>query len=52
MRSHRTLPSVVGEVITVCGHLETLRFSLSVPYACTEQGVAMLSIVLGRPAHE
>ncbi len=52
MRSHRTLPPVVGGVITVCDHFRTLRFSPFLPYALTEQGVAMPSIVLGRPAHE
>lgn len=34
------------EVIANCDHLKKLRFSPSVPYAFTEQGVAMLSSVL------
>ncbi len=34
------------EVITICDHLQKLRFSATLPYAFTEQGVAMLSSVL------
>ncbi len=34
------------EVVTVCDHLDRLRFSPTLPYAFTEQGVAMLSSVL------
>jgi hypothetical protein len=31
------------EVVTNCDHLSNLRFSYNLPYAFTEQGVAMLS---------
>lgn len=34
------------EVVTICDHLSDLRFSYHMPYAFTEQGVAMLSSVL------
>jgi hypothetical protein len=34
------------EVVTNCDHLADLRFSYQMPYAFTEQGVAMLSSVL------
>jgi len=35
------------EVVTNCDHLKVLKFSRHLPYAFTEQGVAMLSSVLG-----
>ena len=34
------------EVITICDNLKKLKFSPSLPYVFTEQGVAMLSTVL------
>jgi len=34
------------EVVTACDHLASLKFSSQLPYAFTEQGVAMLSSVL------
>jgi hypothetical protein len=34
------------EVVTICDHLADLKFSYQMPYAFTEQGVAMLSSVL------
>ena len=34
------------EVVAICDHLKALRFSYQLPYAFTEQGVAMLSSVL------
>ena len=34
------------EVVTICDHLNDLRFSYQNPYAFTEQGVSMLSAVL------
>ena len=34
------------EVITICDNLAPLRFARTLPYAFTEQGVAMLSSVL------
>ena len=34
------------EVITICDNLQKLKFSPSLPYAFTEQGVAMLSSIL------
>jgi hypothetical protein len=34
------------DLVTNCDHLEHLKFSPSLPYAFTEQGVAMLSAVL------
>lgn len=33
-------------VVTICDHLKILKFSHQLPYAFTEQGVAMLSSVL------
>ena len=35
-----------NEVVTNCDHLSALKFSPQLPYAFTEQGVAMLSSVL------
>lgn len=35
-----------SEVVTICDHLINLKFSAQLPYAFTEQGVAMLSSVL------
>ncbi len=35
-----------NEVITICDNLKKLKFSPSLPYAFSEQGVAMLSTVL------
>jgi len=37
------------ELVTNCDHLEKLKFSPTLPYAFTEQGVAMLSAVLKSP---
>ena len=34
------------KVVTICDHLNALKFSPQLPYAFTEQGVAMLSSVL------
>ncbi len=34
------------EVVTLCDHLEELKFSHSLPYAFTEHGILMLSSVL------
>ncbi|PIU65666.1 MAG: hypothetical protein COS84_06620 [Armatimonadetes bacterium CG07_land_8_20_14_0_80_40_9] len=34
------------EVVAICDHLKVLKFSSQLPYAFTEQGVAMLSSVL------
>jgi hypothetical protein len=34
------------EVITICDHLQNLKYRSTMPYAFTEQGVAMLSSVL------
>lgn len=34
------------EVVTNCDRLKTLRFSTSLPYAYTEQGISMLSAVI------
>jgi len=34
------------EVVTICDHLKSLKFSPQLPHAFTEQGVAMLSSVL------
>ena len=34
------------EVVTNCDHLASLKFSYQLPYAFTEQGIAMLSSVL------
>lgn len=36
----------MDELVTICDHLSKLRFSYVLPYAFTEQGVAMLSSVL------
>ena len=33
-------------VVTICDHLRALKFSHQLPYAFTEQGVAMLSSIL------
>ena len=33
-------------VVAICDHLKIIRFSHQLPYAFTEQGVAMLSSVL------
>jgi hypothetical protein len=35
-----------NELVTICDHLKKLKFSYQLPYAFTEQGVAMLSGVL------
>jgi len=35
-----------NEVVTNCDHLKTLKFSPYLPYAFTQEGVAMLSSVL------
>lgn len=35
-----------NEVVTICDHLKVLKYSPQLPYAFTEQGVAMLSSVL------
>ncbi len=37
------------EVVTNCDHLQPLRFSPQLPYAFTQEGVAMLSGVLNSP---
>jgi len=34
------------EVVTICDHLAVIKYSSQLPYAFTEQGVAMLSSVL------
>jgi len=34
------------QVVTICDHLKVLRFSPQLPYAFTQEGVAMLSSVL------
>jgi hypothetical protein len=34
------------EVVTICDHLRSLKYSPALPYAFTEQGIAMLSSVL------
>ena len=34
------------KVVTICDHLNELRFSYQNPYAFTEQGVSMLSAVI------
>jgi len=39
-------PSEKNKVVTICDHLKALAFSYRLPYAFTEQGVAMLSSVL------
>jgi len=38
-----------AEVITICDHLQSLRFSPSLPYAFTEHGAIMLASVLNTP---
>src|SRR3989338_1345459 len=35
-----------SEVIAICDNLKSLKFSAHLPYAFTEQGVAMLSSIL------
>ncbi len=35
-----------SEVVAICDHLKSLKYSPTLPYAFTEQGVAMLSSVL------
>ncbi|MEK7184510.1 MAG: ORF6N domain-containing protein [Patescibacteria group bacterium] len=35
-----------NELVTICDHLEKLKFSYNLPYAFTEHGIAMLSSVL------
>lgn len=35
-----------NELVAKCDHLENLKYSSGLPYAFTEQGVAMLSSVL------
>jgi len=35
-----------NEVITICDHLQNQKFRSSMPYAFTEQGVAMLAAVI------
>ncbi len=35
-----------NELVAICDHLKDLKFSYNLPYAFTEQGVAMLSSVL------
>ena len=39
-------PTEKQEVVTICDHLQVLKFSPQLPYVFTEQGVAMLSSVL------
>ena len=39
-------PTEKSEVVTICDHLRGLKYSPQLPYAFTEQGVAMLSSVL------
>ena len=34
------------EVVTICDHLQKLKYRPTMPYAFTEQGVAMLATVL------
>jgi len=40
------VPIEKEEVVANCDHLKSLKFSYTLPYAFTEQGVAMLSSVL------
>lgn len=40
------LKSEKAEVVTNCDHLGTLKYSNKLPYAFTEHGVAMLSMIL------
>ena len=42
----RLTKSEKSEVVTICDHLKVIKFSRQLPYAFTEQGVAMLSSVL------
>ncbi|MBU4485372.1 MAG: ORF6N domain-containing protein [Candidatus Delongbacteria bacterium] len=42
----RLTQSEKDEVVTNCDHLSKLRFSYNLPYAFTEQGVAMLASIL------
>lgn len=42
----RLTPQEKVQVVTNCDHLSSLKFSSALPYAFTEQGVAMLSSVL------
>lgn len=42
----RLTPGEKAEVVTICDHLLRLKFSPQLPYAFTENGVAMLSSVL------
>lgn len=37
------------EVVTICDHLSNLRFSRTLPYAFTEQGLYMLATILKSP---
>lgn len=37
------------EVVTICDHLESLKFSAHLPYAFTEHGALMLASVLKSP---
>lgn len=39
-------PAEKEQVVAICDHLKDLKFSYQLPYAFTEQGVAMLSSVL------
>ena len=39
-------PAEKREVVTICDHLAVLKYSPQLPYAFTEQGVAMISSVL------
>lgn len=39
-------PKEKEEVVAICDHLKALKFSSQLPYAFTEQGVAMLSGIL------
>ena len=40
------------EVVTNCDHLQKLKYRPSLPYAFTEQGIAMLAAVLNRQKPE
>ena len=37
------------EVVAICDHLQNLKFRHTLPYAFTEQGVAMLAAVINSP---
>jgi hypothetical protein len=39
-----------AEVVANCGHLKTLKYSKSLPYAFTEHGAIMAASVLNSPA--